>query len=361
MSRRKFLKNSLGSVAIGGLASSIFFPNLIHSKKKHNWVAVSAFDKTGILGRSFDKLCQEITRISRGELTIKLFHANELVSPFESFDVVQSGTCQIGFGSPYYWSGKSRAITFLSGMPFGLNSQEMSAWFYYADGMKLADKVYSKFNLKFFPAGNTGNQMGGWFNKRIKEVADFKGLKFRMPGLGGEVLKSYGTNVVLLPGSDVVPGITSGTIDGTEWIGPAADLGKGLHKICKYYYYPGWHEPATCLEAFINLDAWNKLDNDLKRLVEVTCKKSNASITSEFFARNCFAIKKLKDEFNVNFSRFSDLTLKLLKRKSDDVVRDYASKDELASEVFQSIEKFKKDAMFWSNYSEKDYLTARSL
>ena len=122
-------------------------------------------------------------------------------------------------------------------IPFGFNQQEMAAWFYHGDGMILANEVYNELNLKFFPAGNTGNQMGGWFNKTIKNVTDFKGLKFRMPGLGGEVLKSYGTNVVLLPGPDVVPAITSGTIDGTEWIGPAADLGKGLHKVCDYYYY----------------------------------------------------------------------------------------------------------------------------
>ena len=362
MKRRKFLKKSVSSIGIGGIAaSSLLFPNIISSKNRHTWVAVSAFDKSGILGRSFQKVCEEITRISKGELTIRLFHANELVGAFESFDVVQSGTCQMGFGSPYYWSGKSNAITFLSGIPFGLNSQEMSAWFYYGSGLKLADKIYNQFNLKFFPAGNTGNQMGGWFNKRIREVNDFKGLKFRMPGLGGEVLKSYGTNVVLLPGSDVVPALSSGTIDGTEWIGPAADLGKGLHQICKYYYYPGWHEPGTCLEAFINLNAWNKLDGDLKRLVEVACKKSNANIAAEFFARNCFAVKKLREEFNVNFSRFSDLTLKLLKRASEEVLSNYASKDSLSKEVYEEIINFRKDAMFWSNYSEKDYLAARNM
>ena len=210
MKRRKFFSKTLEKTLIGGaVASSFFFPNIIKSKKKYTWVAVSAFDKAGILGRAFSKLCQEITRISEGELNIKLFHANELVSAFESLDVVQSGSCQMGFGSPYYWAGKSPAISFLSGIPFGFNQQEMSAWFYHSDGMKLADEVYNELNLKFFPAGNTGNQMGGWFNKSIRDVTDFKGLKFRMPGLGGEVLKSYGTNVVLLPGPDVVPAITS--------------------------------------------------------------------------------------------------------------------------------------------------------
>ena len=357
--RRKFLKKAR-NIGVGAfVASALSFPNIAQTKKRRSWVAVSAFDKAGILGRAFESLCSEITRISDGRLNIRLFHANELVGAFESFDVVQSGTCQMGFGSPYYWTGKSPAISFLSGIPFGLNHQEMSSWFYHAEGQKLADDVYNQFNLKFFPAGNTGNQMGGWFNKKIKTVNDFKGLKFRMPGLGGEVLKSYGTNVVLLPGPDVVPAITSGTIDGTEWIGPAADLGKGLHKVCKYYYYPGWHEPGTCLEAFINLDAWNNLDNDLKRLVEMACKKSNANIASEFFARNGYAMIKLRDEYKVNFVRYENKTLKLLKRKSDEVLENIASRDALAKKIFNNILDFRKVAMFWSHYSEKDFLEAR--
>ncbi len=362
MKRRKFFDKSIKKAMLGGIAaSSFFFPNVISAKKKHTWVAVSAFDKAGILGRAFSKLCQEITRISDGELNIKLFHANELVSAFESFDVVQSGTCQMGFGSPYYWAGKSPAISFLSGIPFGFNQQEMGAWFYHGDGMRLADEVYNGLNLKFFPAGNTGNQMGGWFNKSIREVNDFKGLKFRMPGLGGEVLKSYGTNVVLLPGPDVVPAITSGTIDGTEWIGPAADLGKGLHKVCDFYYYPGWHEPGTCLEAFINFKAWEKLSKGLQRLVEISCAKSNSYIASEFFARNCHAVKKLREEYKVSFIRYDDLTLKLLKRRSDEVVSQIASKDEMAKKIFDNIISFRKLAIFWSHYSEADYLNARIL
>ncbi len=360
MTRRKFLKKSIGSGVIAGIAStSVMFPNIVKSKKKYTWVAVSAFDKAGILGRAFSRLCDEITRISDGVLNIRLFHANELVSAFESFDVVQSGTCQMGFGSPYYWAGKSPSISLLSGIPFGMNYQEMSSWFYNGGGIKLADEIYNEFNLKFFPAGNTGNQMGGWFNKKIILPSDFKGLKFRMPGLGGEVLKSYGTNVVLLPGPDVVPAISSGTIDGTEWIGPAADLGKGLHKVCKYYYYPGWHEPGTCLEAFINLKSWNSLDNDLKRLIEVCCMKSNSSIASEFFVRNSFAIKKLKEEYDVTFVKYSKELLKSLNKRSEEVVNNYADKDKLGKKILKSIVDYRKLFIFWSNYSEKSFLESR--
>ncbi len=360
MKRRKFLNNSISNLILGGVgASTLFAPNIIKAKKKHTWVAVSSFDKAGILGRAFQRLCDEITRISSGELNIRLFHANELVSAFESFDVVQSGTCQMGFGSPYYWAGKSKAISFLSGVPFGMNFQEMSAWFYHGKGIELADSVYNQFNLKFFPAGNTGNQMGGWFNKEINTTSDFRGLKFRMPGLGGEVLKSFGTNVVLLPGPDVVPAISSGTIDGTEWIGPAADLGKGLHKVCKYYYYPGWHEPGTCLEAFVNLKNWNQLDNNLKKLVEACCAKSNSMIASEFFVRNSFAIKKLRDEYNVNFKKYSKELLQKLKKQSDEVSNNLADQDSDGKKIFENIIKYREMFMFWSDYSEKSFLESR--
>ena len=167
--------------------------------------------------------------------------------------------------------------------------------------------------------------------------------------------------MVLLPGPDVVPAITSGTIDGTEWIGPAADLGKGLHKVCDYYYYPGWHEPGTCLEAFINLEAWEKLSKSLQRLVQTCCVRSNTFIASEFFARNCFAVKKLKDQFNVSFVRYNDSVLKLLKKRSDEVVSEIAAKDKLSKKIFDNILSFRELAIFWSHYSEADYLNARIL
>ena len=154
MKKRDFIKSIGLGIAGSAAISQLFFPNIVSSKKKHTWVAVSAFDKAGILGRSFSRICDEITRISNGELNIRLFHANELVSAFESFDVVQSGTCQMGFGSPYYWAGKSPSISLLSGIPFGMNYQEMSSWFYNGDGIKFADEIYNQFNLKFFPAGN---------------------------------------------------------------------------------------------------------------------------------------------------------------------------------------------------------------
>ena len=361
MSKRKFIKNTVKTLITGGVVSSpLFFPNIVKSKKKHTWVAVSAFDKGGILGRGFQRVCDDITRISGGELTIRLFHANELVGAFESFDVVQSGTSQLGFGSPYYWAGKSNPITFLSGIPFGLNAQEMNAWFYHGEGIKLADKVYNDFNLKFFPAGNTGNQMGGWFNKRIRSVEDFKGLKFRMPGLGGEILKTFGVNVINLPGSEVLAALTSGAIDGTEWIGPAADLGSGLYKVCKNYYYPGWHEPATILDSFFDQKEYEDLSEDLRTAVEYAAAQTNLMVLSRFQAANNSALQKLINEHSVNLAPYSDELISAIGERATSVIPELASKDSNATELYNNLVTFRKTMVEWSGYSEGNFMNKRT-
>ena len=360
MKKRDFIKSIGLGIAGSATIGQLFFPNIVSSKKKHTWVAVSAFDKAGILGRSFSRICDEITRISNGELNIRLFHANELVSAFESFDVVQSGTCQMGFGSPYYWAGKSPSISLLSGIPFGMNYQEMSSWFYNGDGIKFADEIYNQFNLKFFPAGNTGNQMGGWFNKKIVTPSDFKGLKFRMPGLGGEVLKSFGTNVVLLPGPDVVPAISSGTIDGTEWIGPAADLGKGLHKVCKYYYYPGWHEPGPMLELLINIDAWNSLPNHLQVIIETATKAVNQDMLDEYLAKNNQALTELLEVHGVELRRLPDDVIEEFREISNKILDDLAKEDETIAKVYESYLNFKNNVSAYHEISEDAFVESRN-
>ena len=247
MDRRKFIKNSglaVGAATVATLAS----PSIVRARTQ--WIAVSAFGKSGLLGRAFTDFAKFVSTASNGELSIKIYHGGELVKPLEAMDAVLGGTAQMGFGAPYYWAGKSHAISFVAAMPYGLNAQEQNAWLYYGGGIEQADRIYNQLGLKFLPLGNTGNQMGGWYKREINTVADLKGLKFRMPGLGGEILKTFGVNVVLLSGKQVLPALTTGAIDGTEWIGPAADLAKGLFRVCDNYYYPGWHEPATILDAF---------------------------------------------------------------------------------------------------------------
>ncbi len=358
MKRREFLK---GAAVAGGAAAALTLAAPAIAQGRQQWIVASSFGKAGILGRHLDAFGDFVTNATEGRLSMKVFHAGELVGAFENFDAVEAGTAQMGMGAPYYWAGKSNAISFVAAMPFGLNAQEQNAWMYYADGIETADKIYNGFGMKFLPMGNTGNQMGGWYNREINTIDDFSGLKFRMPGLGGEVLATFGVNVVLLPGGEILPALTSGAIDGTEWIGPAADLGFGLYKVADYYYFPGWHEPATVLDGFINLDAWNGLTDDLKSVIERGAAATNLLMLSEFQARNDAALQALINEHNVKLRKYPDDVLNKIGGRAGEVLQEIASRDALSTEVFGEIVKFRRTALRWTNTSESAYAKARAL
>ncbi len=358
MKRRDFLKASGATAAAGVTAAALASPALAKGKMK--WTVVSAFGKAGLLGQALNDFAKYVATVSEGRLTMKVYHAGELVKPFEALDAVQNGTAQMGYGAPYYWAGKSDSISFVAAMPFGLTAQEQNAWLYYGGGIEMADKTaYKPLGLKFLPLGNTGNQMGGWYAKEINTVADLKGLKFRMPGLGGEVLKTFGVNVILLPGSEVLPALSSGAIDGTEWIGPAADMGKGLFKVVKNYYYPGWHEPATILDAFFDLKTWEKLDSDLKEIVTRGAAATNLFILSKFQAINNNALQKLTNEHGVKLRKYSDELVKAIGGRATEILPKIARKSANGKELFNHVIGFRKGMTDWSNYSEANFLNAR--
>jgi len=359
MERRKFIKNSAlaGASAVAG-TTALSSPALSQGKKQ--WIAVSAFGKASLLGQALDSFSEAVGTMSGGRLTIQNYHAGELVAPFEAMDAVQSGTAQMGYGAPYYWTGKSDSITFVACMPFGLNVQEQNAWCYYGGGIDLADKTaYNPLGLKFLPMGNTGNQMGGWYRKEVNTVADLKGLKFRMPGLGGEILKTFGTNVINLPGSEVLAALTSGAIDGTEWIGPVADLGSGLYKVCNNYYYPGWHEPATILDSFYDLKEWEALDDDLKVIVNHAAANTNLMVLSRFQAANNVALQTLINEHNVNLAPYSDELIQAIGERAATVIPELAQKSSDATELYNSLVSFRETMVEWSQISEGNFMSKR--
>ena len=245
-------------------------------------------------------------------------------------------------------------------MPFGLTAQEQNAWLYYANGIEQADKLaYNPLGLKFLPMGNTGNQMGGWYAKEVNSVADLNGLKFRMPGLGGEILKTFGVNVILLPGTEVLPALTSGAIDGTEWIGPAADMGKGLHKVVKNYYYPGWHEPATILDGFFDLKEWNALDESLQQIVIRGAAATNLFILSRFQAINNSALQKLTRDHGVQLRMYSDELVAAIGARAADVLPQIAAKSADGKALYNHIVTLRESMLDWSTYAEGAFLKAR--
>ena len=313
------------------------------------------------LGTGADLLGDIITRGSDGRLSIKVHGAKEIVPAFESLDAVAGGTVEMGHGAPYYWKGKVAASQFIASVPFGMTAQEVNAWFQYGNGQKLADRIYKEMGCKFFPSGNTGVQMGGWFNKEINSLSDYKGLKMRIPGLGGEVVKAAGGNVVNLPGGEIPPALASGAIDATEWVGPYNDLAFGLYKSAKFYYYPGWHEPATVLDNFINIKAWEKLPGDLKALVSAANTAVNQLVRREFTARNNAALATLINKHKVVLKKFPDSVLNGLGGLAGQGMNEIASMDKLSREVMDDYLRFRKGAIAQSKRSEQTYLAARAL
>jgi len=358
MKRRNFLKGA-GAAALGAAAVSSF-PAPAISGGHMEWIACSAFGKASGLGKAIDRFASYINNAS-DKLKVTVYHGGELVPPLESLDAVRSGAAQMAYGAGYYWTNISMAPSFSAALPFGLTAQEQNAWCYYGGGIEAADKAYNAIGVKFLPMGNTGNQMGGWFNKEINSLADFEGLKIRMPGLGGEVLKSFGANTVLLAGADVLPSLASGAIDATEWIGPAADLGKGLHQAAKYYYNPGWHEPATILDCSIDMFEWEKLDDATRELITVASKAVNMEVLSFFQAVNDSSYQKLINEHGVQMRQLPDPVMNALGQRAGEVCSSIAAEDPVSQALFSHIVEFRSSILRWTNTSEKEYMRVRSL
>ena len=357
MKRRDFIKQaSLAGLATSGIAA----PAIVHADTKVKWKMVTTWPKNfPVLGTGANQLAKLITEMTDGRIKVKVYGGGELVPAFEVFDAVSRGTAQMGHGAAYYWKGKIEEAQFFSTVPFGLNSQEMTSWLYHGGGMELWEETYEPFGIIPAAAGNTTVQMAGWFNKEINSVNDLKGLKMRIPGLGGEVLKRAGGTPVNLPGGELFTSLKTGAIDATEWVGPYNDLAFGLHKAAKYYYYPGWHEPGTTLEALINKKAFDAIPKDLQAIVKNACKIVNQDMSTEYTAKNNAALDTLVNKHKVDLRRLPDDVLEKLKTLSDEVVLELAGKNKAAEKIYASYSKFRKQVSAWHEISEKIYYNIR--
>lgn len=311
------------------------------------------------LGTGAQKLAEYIGRMSGGRLTVKVYGGNELVPPFEVFDAVARGTAEMGHGAAYYWKGKIPATQFFIGVPFGVGGHELNGWFYYGGGMELYRETYAPFGVIPFLVGNSGTQTGGWFNKEINSVADLQGLKMRIPGVGGEVIRRAGGTPVNIPGSELFTALQNGTIDAAEWVGPLNDLAFGLFRAARYYYYPGWQEPGSALEGIVNAQAWNALADDLKAIVEVACQATVTDMYAEFEARNGRALKTLIEEHEVELKRYPDDVLAELQRLSNEVLDDIAASDPMAQKAWASLQAYSAEVKPWTAIGEQAMFEAR--
>ncbi len=364
MQRRDFL----GAVGAGTLLAgcgqdkkTAAAPGKTAPAQTWHWKMVTTWPKNFPgLGTGANRIASLISRMSGGRIQVTVYGDNELVPAMEVFDAVSGGTAQLGHGAAYYWKGKSEAAQFFAAVPFGLDAQEMNAWLFYGGGMELWRQVYAPFGVQPVAAGNSGVQMGGWFNREINSLADLAGLKMRIPGLGGEVLKRAGGVPVSMPGSDIFTSLESGAIDATEWVGPYNDMAFGLHKAAKYYYYPGWHEPGTTLECLVNKAAFDVLPPDLQAIVTNACLVVNGDMLWEYTARNSTALQTLRKDQHVDVREFPASVMQRLRELSEEVVREIAGKDALSGKVYDSYRNFQRAVVDWTDISERAYMNVRA-
>jgi TRAP-type mannitol/chloroaromatic compound transport system substrate-binding protein len=242
----------------------------------------------------------------------------------------------MGHDASYYHKGKVAAAQFFTAIPFGMNAAELNGWFYYGGGIELWRELYAPFNIVPFPCGNTGVQMGGWFNREINSAKDLEGLKMRIPGLGGEVIKRAGATPVTMPGSEIFTSLQTGAIDATEWVGAYNDVAFGLHTAASYYYYPGWQEPGAGLELMINTEAWASLPPDLQALVEITAQAITTDMLAEYTHGNALALQQLKDNPDIEVRPFPDDVLRVLKGHTQDIVDEQSASDPVWKKIADS-------------------------
>ncbi len=326
----------------------------INFNKKFRWNMVTTWPPNfPILGEGCNEFANWVDQMSGGRLSIKVFGGGELIPALEAFDAVSSGTAQLGHGAAYYWAGKIPAAQFFASVPFGMNAQQVNAWILSGGGLELWRELYEPFNLIPFLAGNSTPQMGGWFNKEINSPADLKGLKMRIPGLGGRAFERAGGSAILSAGSEIYTNLERGVIDATEWLGPFHDYKMGFHKIAKYYYSPGWHEAGTALELFVNKQAYEQLPPDLQAILETACYRLNQFMMAEVEVKNSEYLHILQNESEVEIRRFPDEVLATLKEKTDEIIKELVDKDPKSAKVYDSFLAFKKMNKDWSNLTER--------
>ncbi|MEM7371241.1 MAG: TRAP transporter substrate-binding protein [Bacteroidota bacterium] len=363
LTRKKFLSRAAvtlaGASVLGGACTDEGpqqqgeGPNII-TNKKYRWNMVTTWPPNfPILGVGCKEMAEWVKRMSGGRLSIDVFGAGELVPALESFEAVSLGTAEMANGAAYYWAGKVPAAQFFASVPFGMNAQQMTSWIVSGGGQELWDEVYKPFDIMGFPAGNTGVQMGGWFNKEINNLADLKGLKMRIPGLGGKVLTQAGGTAVNVAGGEIFTNLERGVIDATEWIGPFHDYTMGFHNIAKYYYYPGWHEAGTVLETMVNRQKFEGLPSDLQEILKTAIYRQSIWTLSEFEARNAEYLQKIREESSVEIRQFPDEVLNALKELTATVLQDMCAADPLVKKVYDSYSDFQKKAGAWSAFTEE--------
>lgn len=358
MQRRKFIVKAGGALVAATAATQVVdAPNVI-AQPRFQWRLPHSFPPSAdILDLGYKRFAKTVDDMSGGRLKIQVFAGGELIPAFGNFDACSQGTVEAFASASYYWAGKEPAVQWFCAVPFGLNAQGTYAWYRFGDGLKLWEEVYAPFNLVPRPGLSTGVQMGGWFRKKMNTIADYKGLKMRIPGLGGKVIAKAGASVVLLPGGEIYTALERGTIDATEWVGPHDDTKFGLHQAARYYYYPGWHEPGTTGEITFNRKAYDALPAELRHILDYAAASAHTIGLVEYDTKNAIALQRLRTEFKakVEILPFPAELMKDLKKIALELNREESERSPGAKKVYASYQKFEAAITDWATLSEQAY------
>ena len=355
--RRWFLTKASGAMAAVAAAALTDVPNVI-AQPKVQWRLSTAWTSSlDTLQGSAQRLAKIVDETSGGRFRIEVFPGGQIMPPLDCFDAASKGLVEAFMAASHYWNAKEPAVQWFSAVPFGMNSEGMTAWYYQGDGLKLWEETYAAFNLVPRPGPSVAPQMAGWFRKKITAISDYKGLKMRIPGLGGKVVTRAGGTTVLTPASEIYGALERGTIDAGEWIAPHDDMKLGLQNTARYYYYPGWHEPGSMPEFGFNKKAYEALPVDLRATLDHAVAAVQTYGLTDYHAKNAIALGRLKTEFKgkVDVLPLPAPVLRDLKKLAAEVVKEESEKTPMARKVHASFTNFQALVSPWDHVAEGAY------
>ncbi|HZX27349.1 MAG TPA: TRAP transporter substrate-binding protein [Telluria sp.] len=348
MERRSFLKKAAAGAAVGAVAA----PAVAQSLPAINWRLASSFPKNleTIFGAG-ERFAKRVSALTGGRFNIRVFAAGEIVPPLQVVDAVQAGTVEMGHTAGYYYVGKDATFAFDCALPFGLTSRQQTAWWERGGGREATREFFKEYNIINFMGGNTGTQMGGWFRKEIKSLADLKGVKMRIPGLSGKVMERLGVVPQQLAGSDIYPALEKGTIDAAEWVGPFDDEKIGLYKVAPYYYAPGWWEPGPQLSFYINMKEFEKLPKEYQAAIETASYEAHVFMQADYDFLNPTALARLLKN-GAKLRYYSKDILDAGFKASNDIYEEEAKKNAKFRKIYEPWKRFRTEQNTWFQVAE---------
>jgi TRAP-type mannitol/chloroaromatic compound transport system substrate-binding protein len=351
MKRRLFLK----SAALGLATAPIAAPAIAQAQPEVKWRLASSFPKSldTIFGGA-DVVANRVSAATDGKFQIQTFASGEIVPGLQVLDAVQNGTVECGHSASYYYVGKDPTFAFDTAIPFGLNARQQNAWMYHGGGLALMREFFKDYNIYQIPAGNTGAQMGGWFRKEIKTVADLNGLKFRIGGFAGKVLTKLGVVPQQIAGGDIYPALEKGTIDAAEWVGPYDDEKLGFNKVAQYYYYPGWWEGGPQLSVYVSMAQWEQLPKSYQAVLEAACAEANVWMVAKYDAQNMASLRKLVAG-GTQLKPYSKEIMEACYKAAFELYDETAAANPKFKKVYEPWKAFRQDQDLWFRVAENTF------